>query len=120
MFSFYSEIVYRWKERLREYYKRFNVQILQCYILINYNFEIHIDTMRTIVVILEWINNINLIIRPLKLMKNSIDSMTGKFIYKNSNKKCNDTSKNICYSKYSQYLSDETNFQSSFFLYLYT
>lgn len=43
---------------------------------INYNFEIYIDT---IVVILEWINNINLIIRPLKLMKNSIDSMTCKF-----------------------------------------
>lgn len=41
---------------------------------INYNFEIH-----TIAVILEWINNVNLIIRPLKLMKNSIDSMTCKF-----------------------------------------
>lgn len=74
MFSFYSEIVYRWKERLHEYYKeRANFAMLYSK-RINYNFEIH-----TIAVILEWINNINLIIRPLKLMKNSIDSMTCKF-----------------------------------------
>lgn len=41
--------------------------------------------MHIIAVILEWINNVNLITRPL--MKNSIDSITCKFIYKNSNKK---------------------------------
>lgn len=43
--------------------------------------------MHIIAVILEWINNVNLITRPLKLMKNSIDSITYIFIYKNSNKK---------------------------------
>lgn len=42
--------------------------------------------MHIIAVILEWINNVNSITRPLKL-KNSIDSITCKFIYKNSNKK---------------------------------
>lgn len=48
--------------------KRFIIQCANFAMLyLNYNFEIHIDIMHIIIVILKWIN---LITRSLKLMKN--------------------------------------------------